>query len=64
MVVPTSTMSLNKKAVQQIYQTQITFERCCLVKSYCNALCKTKLCLLAQVDFDTGRIVTYRDCDL
>ena len=40
--VVTHTMFLNKEVVQQVSHLHIAFERCCLVKSCCDILCKKK----------------------
>ncbi|GFY11787.1 hypothetical protein TNCV_1529791 [Trichonephila clavipes] len=43
--VATPTMCLNEEVVQPVSHTQIAFERCCLVKSYCDASCKKQKCV-------------------
>ena len=47
----TPTMNLNNKVVQQVSQTEIAFQRCCRMKSCCDALFKKNKCYSASVWF-------------
>ena len=46
-IVAEVTICLNKEAVKKVSYTQITFQHCCLVKSWCDASCDKKKCLAA-----------------
>ncbi|GFX84300.1 transposable element Tcb1 transposase [Trichonephila clavipes] len=50
----TPTRCLNEEIFQPVSHTQIAFERCCLVKSYCDPSCKKQKCIQIAAYQDYG----------